>query len=194
MKGSLTLGPQLSAIRARKKWTLREMSRHTGIPASTLSKVEHDRSTLSYDKLLRLSRHLDIRVAELFADGSAAGEPAVTARRSIGVLANATSVRTANCDYFFFCPELRMKRMIPILMQVRAGQASECRDLTRHSGEEFVYVLRGCINVVTEFYDPVLLNVGESIYIDGNMGHAYITAADCDEATVLALRSRDSHS
>jgi transcriptional regulator with XRE-family HTH domain len=138
------------------------MSRHTGISVSTLSKVEHDRSTLTYDKLVRLSRCLDIRISEFFVDQSAIDHRTVTARR---------------------------KRMIPILMQVRAESAGESRDLIRHSGEEFVYVLKGCVNVVTEFYDPVILDVGESIYIDGNMGHAYVTAGGCDEATVLALRS-----
>ena len=165
------------------------MSRHTGIPASTLSKVEHDRSTLTYDKLVRLSKCLDVRVSEFFVDRSAIDERTVTARRSIGVLANAKCVNTKNHDYYYLCPELRRKRMIPILMRVRADSAGESRDLVRHTGEEFVYVLEGCINVVTEFYGPVILDVGESIYIDTNMGHAYLTAEGCDEATVLALRS-----
>jgi hypothetical protein len=31
--------------------------------------------------------------------------------------------------------------------------------------------------------------VGESIYIDSNMGHAYVTAEGCDEATVLGVCS-----
>jgi mannose-6-phosphate isomerase-like protein (cupin superfamily) len=61
--------------------------------------------------------------------------------------------------------------------------------LHNHSGEEYVYVLEGRIKVHTEFYDPVELNAGESIYIDSNMGHAYVTAAGCEEATVLAVCS-----
>jgi transcriptional regulator with XRE-family HTH domain len=181
------LGKQLSSIRARRKWTLREMSRHTGIPVSTLSKVEHDRSTLSYDKLVRLSRCLDVRVSEFFVDEAAIDERTVTARRSIGVLDNAVCVNTKNYDYYYLCPELLRKRMIPILMQVRAQSAGGSRELIRHTGEEFVYVLKGCINVVTEFYDPVILDAGESIYLDGNMGHAYLRAEGCVEAKVLAL-------
>jgi transcriptional regulator with XRE-family HTH domain len=160
-----TLGKQLSSIRAQRKWTLREMSRHTGIPVSTLSKVEHDRSTLTYDKLVRLSQCLDVRVSEFFVDRSAIDERTVTARRSIGVLDNAVRVYAKNYDYHYFCPELRRKRMIPILMRVRAASAGASRDLVRHSGEEFVYVLKGCLNVATEFYDPVILEVGESIYM-----------------------------
>jgi transcriptional regulator with XRE-family HTH domain len=184
-----TLGKQLSSIRAQRKWTLREMSRHTGIPVSTLSKLEHDRSTLTYDKLVRLSRSLDVRVSEFFADQSAVDERTVTARRSIGVLDSAVRVNTKAYEYYYLCPELRRKRMIPILMRVHADSPGKPRELIRHTGEEFVYGLEGRINVVTEFYDPVILDVGESIYIDGNMGHAYLAAEGCDQATVLALCS-----
>jgi transcriptional regulator with XRE-family HTH domain len=166
------------------------MSRHTGIPVSTLSKVEHARSTLTYDKLVRLSQCLDVRVSEFFVDRSGIDERRVTARRSIGVLDSAVCVNTQNLDYYYLCPELLRKRMIPILMQVRAASAEESRDLIRHTGEEFVYVLRGRINVITEFYDPVILNAGESIYLDGTMGHAYLTAEGCNEASVLALSTR----
>jgi len=165
------------------------MSRHTGIPVSTLSKVEHNRSTLTYDKLVRLSQCLDVRVSEFFVNQSGIDERTVTARRSIGALDNAVRVNTKNCDYYYLCPELRHKRMTPVFMQVRADSAGASGDLIRHTGEEFVYVLKGCISVVTEFYDPAILNAGDSIYIDSNMAHAYLTAEGCDEATVLALRS-----
>ena len=41
----------------------------------------------------------------------------------------------------------------------------------------------------TEFYDPVTLDEGQSIYIDSSMGHAYLTAEGCDEAEVLGIMS-----
>ena len=47
---------------------------------------------------------------------------------------------------------------------------------------------------VTQFYDPVTLHVGESIYIDSNMGHAYVTTEGCDEALVLAACSSTDES
>ncbi len=42
-----TLGSLLRALRARQGWTLKEMSERIDIPVSTLSKVEHDRSSAS---------------------------------------------------------------------------------------------------------------------------------------------------
>src|SRR5665213_595202 len=165
------------------------MSQRTSIPVSTLSKVEHDRLTLTYDKLVQLSQRLNIRISELFADPLAEAEPAVTARRSIGHIADTVRVNTKNYDYYYLCPELRRKRMIPILTRIRAKSAAEFGELIHHPGEEFIYVLEGAIKVITEFYDPVVLNTGESIYIDSNMGHAYVTAEACDEAIVLGVCS-----
>src|ERR1700761_2324979 len=189
-----TLGSLLRSLRDRNGWTLREMSERTDIPVSTLSKVENDRLTLTYDKLVQLSQRLNIRISELFADPDEVVEAAVTARRSIGSMDEAVRVNTKNYDYYYLCPELRRKRMIPIITRIRAKSAEEFGSLVNHSGEEYIYVLEGGIQVLTQFYDPVVLHVGESIYIDSNMGHAYVTTEGCEEALVLAVCSSTDES
>ena len=60
--------------------------------------------------------------------------------------------------------------------RIRAKSVSEFGELVHHSGEEYIYVLEGRIEIHTEFYDPIVLEAGESIYIDSNMGHAYVAA------------------
>ena len=184
-----TLGKLLRGLRLRNGWTLKEMSDRSGIPVSTLSKVEHDRLTLTYDKLQQLSQRLGLRMSELFAEEGEGPETPVTARRSIGRLDRAIQVTTPNYDYHYMCPELRRKRMIPVLTSIRAKTVEAFGELVRHTGEEYVYVLDGRIEVHTEFYDPVVLEKGESIYIDSQMGHAYIVAEGCEEATVLGVCS-----
>ncbi len=183
-----TLGAVMRGLRSRNGWTLKEMSEHSGIPLSTLSKVEHDRLTLTYDKLQQLSARLNIRMSDLFAEGEApAGGAVPTGRRSIGSLEQSVHVNTSNYDYHYLCTELRRKRMIPCVTQVRAKSLQEFGDLVRHAGEEFIYVLAGRITVHTEYYDPVTLDVGQSIYIDSAMGHAYLAGEGCDEAVVMAV-------
>jgi transcriptional regulator with XRE-family HTH domain len=185
-----TLGRILKELRAHRNWTLREMSERSGIPISTLSKVENDRLTLTYDKILQLSEKLQIRISELFAEAEPTEEN-VTARRSIGRLDDAIRVTTPNYDYYYLCTELRRKRMVPVLTRIRAKSLSEFGDLVSHAGEEYIHVLEGTIVVHTEFYDPVTLKTGEAIYIDSNMGHAYVAAEECDEALVLGVCSSD---
>ena len=184
-----TLGTVMKSIRARNGWTLKEMSAKSGIPVSTLSKVEHDRLTLSYDKLQQLSQRLSIRMSDLFAEDEGDSAPRVTGRRSVGTIDQAVRVTTDNYDYHYLCTDLRQKRMIPIITRIRAHSASEFGELVRHQGEEFIYVLEGEIEIHTEFYDPVALKTGQGIYLDSSMGHAYVVADGFDEALVLGVCS-----
>lgn len=184
-----TLGRLLRSLRTRNDWTLKEMSQRTGIPLSTLAKVEHDRLTLTYDKLQQLSERLGIRMSELFAEPTEESDQPITARRSVGRIDRAVRVTTPNYDYFYLCAELRRKRMIPVLTRIRAKSVSEFGELVRHHGEEFVYVLEGRMEVHTEFYEPVVLEAGQSIYIDSMMGHAYVVAEGCEEAVALGVCS-----
>jgi quercetin dioxygenase-like cupin family protein len=54
------------------------------------------------------------------------------------------------------------------VLEVKAGHTPE---LLRHQGEEFIYVLQGTVEVLSEFYEPITLRAGESIYIDSSMAH-----------------------
>ena len=128
-------------------------------------------------------------MSDLFTAKGEPSSPQVTGRRSIGTMENAVRVTTDNYDYHYLCTDLRQKRMIPIVTQIRAHSATEFGDLVRHHGEEFVYVIERRIEVHSEYYDPVVIEQGQGIYIDSSMGHAYITADGCDVATVLGICS-----
>lgn len=186
-----TIGGLLRTLRARNQWTLKQMSEHSGIPLSTLSKIEHDRLSLTYDKLLQLSQRLNLSMSELFAENAAPAQRAVTARRSIGRLRDATRVTGKNYDSYYLCTELRRKRMIPLVSHIRARSLKEFGGFVRKHGEEFVYVLEGAVALHTEFYDTTVLQTGEGSYIDANMGHAYVLADGCEAARVLAVCASD---
>jgi len=165
------------------------MSERTGIPLSTLAKVEHDRLTLTYDKLLQLSQRLNLRMSDLFSETDGTPDAPITARRSVGRLSDAIRVNTPNYEYFYMCPELRRKRMVPTVTRIRAHSVEEFGALVHHPGEEYIYVLEGPVEIHTEFYEPILLQTGESIYIDSTMGHAYVLPKGQDEALVLGICS-----
>jgi len=190
----MTLGKLIRAERQRRDWTLRQMSETVGIPLSTLAKVEQDRLSLTYDKLQQFTGRLGLTMAEFLAQGQAGIEPpsatSVTARRSATDPASTVRVETPNYDYDYLCADLRDKRMVPIIGRIRAHSIEEFGELVSHRGEEFIYVLEGCIEVHSQFYTPLTLQVGQGVYIDSTMGHAYI-AKDCESALVLAVCSSE---
>ena len=52
-------GAALKALRTEKGWSLAEVSRRTGMPISSLSKVENDKMELTLDRLMRISVALE---------------------------------------------------------------------------------------------------------------------------------------
>ena len=57
---------------------------------------------------------------------------------------------------------LRRKQMLPYRARVRARSMEEFDGWVRHDGEEFLYVLTGEIQLITEFYEPVDMRRGDS--------------------------------
>jgi len=189
-----TLGGLIRILRQRNNWTLRQMSERVGIPLSTLAKVEADKLSLTYDKLQQFTSRLGMTMADFLAQGepAAAGvsQPVVTARRSLATGGNSVGISTQNYDYEYLCADLREKRMVPILTRIRSHGIAEFGEPVRHQGEEFLFVLEGTIEVHLQFYTPVTLTVGQGVYIDSSMGHAYV-AKDCETALVLAVCSSE---
>lgn len=169
-------GSVLKSLRLANGWTLSEVSRRTGLPVSTLSKVENDKMSLSYDKLARISRGLEIDIGVLFSSEVAAPLSLVTGRRSITRAGEGRLIETEPYEHVYPAADLLNKRFVPIVVEIRARSISEFSELIRHPGEEYTYVLEGTVELHTDVYAPVTLNVGDSIYFDSGMGHAYLSA------------------
>jgi transcriptional regulator with XRE-family HTH domain len=78
------LGVCLRAARQARGLTLKQVAERTGMALSTLSQVENNQMSLTYDKLLQLTFGLKMQIAELFNPANLRAEPApvVTGRRS----------------------------------------------------------------------------------------------------------------
>ncbi len=172
-------GAALKALRSERGWSLTEVSRRTGMPVSSLSKVENDKMDLTLDKLLRISVALETDIAGLFtppsspyAQGQSSGRRVVT-RAGEGEL-----VKTSIGNYHYLAFELLNKNSVPIVMDVTAKSLKDFGDYNRHPGEELLFVIDGELDLYTNLYSPANLKKGDSIYFDSNMGHAYIAVGD----------------
>jgi transcriptional regulator with XRE-family HTH domain len=189
-----TLGKLIRLVRQQNDWTLRQMSAKVGIPLSTLAKVEADKLSLTYDKLQQFTSRLGMTMTEFLGQAEArpgqTEQRVVTARRSLTSKNNSVQISTPTYDYEYLCADLREKRMVPIICRIRARSIDDFEEPVRHAGEEFIYVLEGTVEVHLQFYTSVVLNVGQGIYLDSSMGHAYV-AKDCESALVLAVCSSE---
>src|SRR5215467_10025898 len=121
-RSSARPGAVLKAQRLRRGWTLAEASARTGLPISTLSKVENDKISLSYDKLARLSRGLEIDISLLFGGQAQAS---VSGRRSVTKAGEGRTIETRNYRHLYIAADLLNKSFIPVVAEVRARSLEE---------------------------------------------------------------------
>ncbi|MDR3513866.1 MAG: XRE family transcriptional regulator [Caulobacteraceae bacterium] len=174
-------GGAVRTIRTRNGWTLAEASRRTGLPVSTLSKIENDKVALSYDKIARISEGFGIDIATLFA--AEAPTPAIaiapiTGRRSITRRGQGKFIETPNYRHLYPAEDILNKKFVPIVAEIKARTMEEFGDFIRHNGEEFAQVLEGTVVLHTDLYAPTVLETGDSIYFDSCIGHAYLAGSD----------------
>ena len=184
------LGQRLAEIRRRMDLTLKEVSARTGIPVSTLSKVQNGQASLNYEGLVKLSVGLGVDVGEFFR-----ADPAdiVATRRAIDRAGAGQPGGSERYLYEILATELSNKRMVPGILTITETDLDSVGGFSRHPGEEFIHVLAGVLDLRTEFYAPSLLLPGDSVYLDSTMGHAYLAVPGPDGTAETRLLSVCSH-
>jgi transcriptional regulator with XRE-family HTH domain len=175
-------GSILKALRTDRGWTLAQVSQLTDLPIATLSKIENEKMSLSYDKLVRISKGLSIDIGLLFGAAPVTETESrgivLSGRRSITRSGEGSVIETKTYSHLYPAAELLNKQIVPIMADCKARSLAEFGPLIRHSGEEYAIVLDGAVEFHTDLYAPVLLNKNDSIYFDSSMAHGYIAASD----------------
>lgn len=169
------IGTKLRSIRRGNDWTLAEVAERTGIPVSTLSRIENDQVSPTYDQLTRLSDGLELDISQLFSpETRAPAAGLLQARRSINHLEDGQIIETANQALKYLSTDLLHKSFTPILADIKARRVEDFGEFLSHPGEEFLFVVEGELELHTDCYAPARLKAGESIYFDSSVPHAYI--------------------
>src|SRR5689334_17116089 len=116
MSSPPSLGTLMSNLRTRKGCTLREMSAATCIPLSTLAKVEHDRLTLSYDRIQQICQRLSIKLSDLLL----LDRFEIAGRRSISKSGDGVQHNAPDQHYHYPSIDLEPKKMAPAIVKVRS--------------------------------------------------------------------------
>ena len=192
LQAAAAVGPAVALREARtsKGLTLRELAGRVGMPYSTLSKLENGKMSLTYDKLIRLAQGLGIDLQDLVIGKGNQPASSAPGRRSVTRVGEELLADSKSYTHFYPAADLLGKMMTPILIDVQATSLDEMGGLVRHSGEEFLYVLRGSMELCSDLYTPLPLGPGDCVYFDSAMAHAYIRTSDvpCVVLSVCAGR------
>jgi transcriptional regulator with XRE-family HTH domain len=189
--GTLSLGKHIKRLRIDRELTLKDVSARAGIAFGTLSKIENDQMSPTYEVLLKVAAGLSVEIASLFP-GNVDKElkPGPMARRSITKRGCGTTHESPQYSYELSHAELTKKKMLTVNAVVKARAVEEFGDPLPNRGEEFLFVLSGSVRVYLEHYEPTDLSEGDSVYFDSPMGRACISTSK-KNARVLWVFAQD---
>ena len=179
-------GAALREFRRKQGWTLAVVSEKTGLPVSTLSRIENDQISPTYDQLSKLSLGLDIDMGQLLSGDTEAAKPVQTARRSVNRAGDGQLLDTPMQSLRYLSVDLTNKQFAPIIGEIKARSLQEAGEFHRHEGEEFIFVIAGELELHSESYAPLNLRTGDSVYFDSGMAHAYV-AAGKERCKILSI-------
>jgi hypothetical protein len=80
---------------------------------------------------------------------------------------------------------------MPTLGRLHARAIGEFDELSRHDGEEFLFILEGTVDVYIDEKPPVRLNRYDSVYHDSSVDHAYVSVGKHPARVVLVWSGGD---
>lgn len=182
----LKLGQRIKDIRAKLGITLEEASQRTGLARSTLSKIENEQISPTFQAMQKLAHGLQIDMPQLFEPPK---KIMASGRRDVTKKGQGKPHPTQTYEHELLATQLSNKKMMPFKSRVRARTFEEYGDWVRHDGEEFLLILEGEVMFYSEFYEPVLLVEGDSVYYDANMGHMLVSVSD-EDALILWVTAK----
>ena len=178
-------GAAIRKLRLSRGWTLADLSAQSGVPISTLSRLELGQNALTSGKMIRLCRALDIDVEELLAREEKA-PPTVSGRRSVVRAGEGRSVRIGDELGRLAAADLRCRRLTPVLLDVTAERLAEDAVLNAHDGEVYLLVIDGEIELHSDLYAPLPLGPGDGVYFDAACGYALVAPRGPGRALIVA--------
>lgn len=182
----LRLGQRIKDIRSKLGITLEEASQRTGLARSTLSKIENEQISPTFQAMQKLAMGLQIDMPQLFEPPR---KKVATGRRDLTKAGQGKPHPTPTYEHELLATELSNKKMMPFKSRVRARAFEEYNDWVRHDGEEFLMVISGDIMFYSEFYEPIPMSGGDSMYYDANMGHMLISTST-EDALILWVTAK----
>ena len=154
-------GTAIRKLRLARGWNLATLSDKTGIPISTLSRVELGQNALKYDKLMRLCQALEVDLEGLVARDVHA-EPPPQGRRSLVRAGEGEPVRLGLLEGRMAGADLLGRALTPVVAELAPGGPQTIAA----DGEAYLLALAGVVELRTQHYAPLRLSEGDAVYFD----------------------------
>ncbi len=176
------VGKRIKNLREERGISIEALSDLTGFEVSRLEKIESGLEKPQLGTVMKLSKALDSAVGHLVS-GKGNKLYSITRKNERKQISRSTSKSDSQkvYSYMSLAPEVQGRHMEALIVQL---EKMENKEISIHSGEEFIFVLDGIVNL-TIGKDTYDLEPGDSAYYLSTTPH-YITAKT-NKATILAV-------
>ncbi len=168
---ALNIGPKIKRLRKDRQFTLQDLSNKTGLSKPLLSQVENGLVIPPLPTLLRISNALRVPLTHFITDDE---ERILVVRRNEVNAAPRRFIEGRDPKSYNYASLVKgrtNKKMEPLYVEFSQVAKSKVAPMSHH-GDEFIHVLEGRLEVNYED-TVVVLDAGDSIYIDGRIPHSY---------------------
>ncbi|HKD65560.1 MAG TPA: XRE family transcriptional regulator [Candidatus Binataceae bacterium] len=163
------VGEKLRTLRLRKKMSLVQLGRHTGLSAALLSKIERGLMFPTLPTLLRTALVFGIGLDFFFSDPRT--------RHALGVVRRRERLRFVppekGAAYRFECLDFAaVERKLNAYYAEFDAQSARKAASHQHDGAEFIYVISGSLGLSVGAND-IAVHEGDAIYFDASVSHSY---------------------
>ncbi len=157
-----SIGRRLRRLRLQKSYSLNQVASAVDVSIGFLSAIERDQMTASVATLRRLARFYQIKILSLFNPSEANPGRVTPAERKI--LDAGPGVRMELLSWGNTMMEPHLFRIAP-----SAGSGESYA----HEGEEFLFMLRGTLELSIADGEVLRLNEGDSFYFESSDEHRW---------------------
>jgi transcriptional regulator with XRE-family HTH domain len=169
--GRYSIGEKLRALRLRKSMGLVELSKHTGLSAALLSKLERGKLFPTLPTLLRIAMVYSVGLEYFFTDERK--------RRVVSVVRREDRVRfperpgTQEVPYFFESLDYKAndRKLSAYVAEFQELPAEKAKP-HQHVGVELLYVMKGSLTIKIGS-EEFQLEAEDAIYFDSAVLHSY---------------------
>ena len=177
------LGEKLRGLRLKKSMGLVELGKHTGLSPAMLSKLECGKLFPTLPTLFRIALVFSVGLDYFFTDERK--------RRVVSVVRKRDRLRFperpggGEVAYHFESLDFKAteRKLNAFLAEFEQVAADRVR-MHQHPGVEFLYVIRGKIDL-TIGSDTHTLDAGDAIYFDSGVRHAYRRTSRAPSTAVI---------
>lgn len=162
------LGKLIRKCRQQRKMTLKELCDTAGISVGYLSQVERGNATPSLGTLAQISHALDLGLDYFVARPKPGDAVSYADKRP------KFSISDSGVTYEALSSEFPGHELSAYIMNCPSGFESET---FQHEGEEFIYILSGCIEKMLDG-EVFTMREGDSLHYNGMTPHGWKTLGD----------------